>query len=83
MSIYQDKAFSDYWNERAGETGEVYIRFVLDPLLFHEIGDFTNKIVLELGCGNGYLAKRFLAEGVEHLINRHFAVQLRLCSSKS
>lgn len=67
MSIYQDKVFAEYWNERAGEDGEVYKRFVLDPLLFREIGDLKNKTVIELGCGNGYLAKRFLESGVKKL----------------
>jgi ubiquinone/menaquinone biosynthesis C-methylase UbiE len=68
MSIYQDKTFAEYWNERAGEDGEVYKRFVLDPLLFNEIGNLRGKTVLELGCGNGYLAKKFLHEDVEQLI---------------
>lgn len=68
MSVYKDKTFAEYWNERAGETGEVYKRFVLDPLLFSELGSFNGKTVLELGCGNGYLAKRFLDAGVEQLI---------------
>lgn len=67
MSIYENENFAEYWNERAGDTGEVYKRFVLDPLLFAELGDFTGKAVLELGCGNGYLASKFLEAGVEHL----------------
>lgn len=41
---------------------------MLDPLLFSELGSFTGKTVLELGCGNGYLAKKFLKEDVEQLI---------------
>lgn len=68
MSIYKDKTFAEYWNERAGEVGEVYKRFVLDPLLFNELGSLKGKTVLELGCGNGYLAKKFLIDGVEKLI---------------
>lgn len=68
MSIYRDKTFAEYWNERAGDVGEVYKRFVLDPLLFKELGGFKGKAVLELGCGNGYLAKKFLDEDVEKLI---------------
>lgn len=68
MSIYRDKTFAEYWNERAGEDGEVYKRFVLDPLLFRELGNFADKTILELGCGNGYLAKKFLEAGAEKLI---------------
>lgn len=67
MSIYRDKTFAEYWNERAGDNGEVYKQFVLDPLLFHELGGFKGKTVLELGCGNGYLSRKFLEAGVERL----------------
>jgi ubiquinone/menaquinone biosynthesis C-methylase UbiE len=60
-SLYQDKSFADYWNERAGDNGEAYKRYVLDPLMFKLIGDQTGTAILELGCGNGYLAPMFLA----------------------
>lgn len=68
MSIYRDKTFAEYWNERAGDVGEVYKRFVLDPLLFSELGSFKGKTVLELGCGNGYLARKFLDDNVKRLL---------------
>ncbi len=59
-SIYQDKTFATYWNERAGSQGEAYKRFVLDPIMFKLAGNLKNKTILELGCGNGYLSRSFL-----------------------
>lgn len=67
-SLYQDASFAAYWNERAGTDGEAYKRYVLDPLMFGLVGDFKNKSVIELGCGNGYLAPKFLQEGVSSLV---------------
>lgn len=59
-SLYQDKNFASYWNERAGKTGEIYKRLVLDRLMFDVLGSLQGKAILELGCGNGYLGKKFI-----------------------
>jgi ubiquinone/menaquinone biosynthesis C-methylase UbiE len=67
-SLYQDKTFADYWNERAGDEGEVYKRYVLDPIMFSLIGNLKDKTVLELGCGNGHLGTRFVAQNPKHVI---------------
>lgn len=67
-SLYQDEAFANYWNDRAGEAGEVYKRYVLDPLMFKLVGDFEDKTIIELGCGNGYLAPLLLEQQPEQII---------------
>lgn len=67
-SLYQDKTFAEYWNKRAGDEGEDYKKYVLDPLMFKLIGDLKNKVILELGCGNGYLAKKFLQLSPQKII---------------
>lgn len=67
-SIYQNKQFAEYWNKRAGDYGEVYKRYVLDPIMFKLVNSFANKTVLELGCGNGYLAQKFIEKKVNKLI---------------
>ena len=68
MNIYQNPKFASYWNERAGEEGEVYKRDILDPIMFGLLGDLGNKTILELGCGNGYLGKRFLKQRPHRVI---------------
>jgi ubiquinone/menaquinone biosynthesis C-methylase UbiE len=67
-SLYQDKTFATYWNERAGDEGEVYKRYVLDPLMFKAVGSFKDKVVMDLGCGNGYLAPKLLKESPKQII---------------
>ncbi|MEK6731979.1 MAG: class I SAM-dependent methyltransferase [Pseudomonadota bacterium] len=67
-SIYQNKQFAEYWNKRAGDSGEVYKCYVLDPIMFKLVNSFANKTVLELGCGNGYLAQKFIEKKVKKLI---------------
>jgi SAM-dependent methyltransferase len=67
-SLYQEEVFSQYWNERAGVDGEVYKRYILDPLMFSLMGKVKGKIIIELGCGNGYLAPKFLAQKPEQVI---------------
>jgi len=67
-SIYQDKKFAEYWNKRAGDKGEAYKRYLLDPLMFDLIGNLKNKAIIELGCGNGYLCHEFLKQDPLKLI---------------
>jgi len=66
-SAYQNKKFANYWNKRAGESGEAYKQYVLDPLMLSFI-DIQNKVILELGCGNGYLAKKLLEKNPKKVI---------------
>ncbi len=61
-SIYQDQEFSDFWNSRVGDEGEDYKRYVLDPLMLEKVGSLKKKVVMEMGCGNGYMANLFLKQ---------------------
>jgi ubiquinone/menaquinone biosynthesis C-methylase UbiE len=67
-SLYQDVTFANYWNDRAGDEGEAYKRYVLDPLMFKLVDGFKDKVVLELGCGNGYLASKLLSQSPSRII---------------
>jgi ubiquinone/menaquinone biosynthesis C-methylase UbiE len=67
-SLYQYKKFASYWNKRAGNTGEIYKRLVLDPIMFDAVGSLNEKVVFELGCGNGYLALKFIKQNPKSLI---------------
>lgn len=66
-SLYQTKEFATYWNVRAGKKGEAYKRYVLDPAMFKLVGPLKHKQIIELGCGNGYLASKFLKQKVTSL----------------
>lgn len=52
-----------YWNEIAdiydssvGDKGDRQHEKVINPIVLKLLGDVKNKIVLDAGCGNGYLA---------------------------
>lgn len=67
-SFYQNPKFAEYWNERAGKGGEIYKRLILDPLMFKIVGSLNNKVILELGCGNGYLGPVFVTQKSKRII---------------
>ena len=67
-SLYQDKTFAEYWNKRAGNEGEIYKRLILDPIMLKLVEPFEGKTILDLGCGNGYLAKQFLLRSPKKVI---------------
>jgi len=54
---------SDWYDDKQGESGDLWHRALIDPMLLKLIGDCRDKEILDLGCGNGYLARRFAREG--------------------
>jgi ubiquinone/menaquinone biosynthesis C-methylase UbiE len=54
---------ADWWDRKQGETGDLWHRALIDPCLLEVVGDCRNKDVLDLGCGNGYLARRLARAG--------------------
>ncbi len=68
QSLYQDETFANYWNDRVGTVGEAYKRYVLDALLFKLVDNFKDKVVLELGCDNGYLAPKFIDQSPKRVV---------------
>ena len=56
---------SDWYDKKQGESGDLWHRALIDPVLLRLIGDCRGKEILDLGCGNGYLARRFAREGAD------------------
>jgi ubiquinone/menaquinone biosynthesis C-methylase UbiE len=54
---------SAWYDSKHGETGDLWHRSLIDPVLIHLVGMVNGKRILDLGCGNGYLARRFAREG--------------------
>jgi ubiquinone/menaquinone biosynthesis C-methylase UbiE len=54
---------SDWYDKKQGDQGDLWHRALIDPVLLKLIGDCTGKEVLDLGCGNGYLARRLARTG--------------------
>lgn len=45
-----------------GENGDFARQFMLNPVIFKLLGDYRGKVILDAGCGQGYLS-RLLAKG--------------------
>ncbi len=67
-SIFQNKEFASFYNEMSGRYGQAYKRYVVTPTLFRFIKSLKGKAVLELGCGNGFCAQKFLRKGAKEVI---------------
>lgn len=56
--------YGAWYDEKQGDTGDLWHRTLIDPGLFARIGSITpGTRVLDLGCGNGYIARRLARAG--------------------
>ena len=52
-----------WWDEKQGDEGDLWHRALIDPPLLRLAGEVSGLHVLDLGCGNGYLSRRFARQG--------------------
>ena len=56
--------FGDWYDAKQGDTGDLWHRTLIDPALLARVGEPpAGCAMLDLGCGNGYLARRFARRG--------------------
>lgn len=56
---------ADWYDEKQGETGDLWHRALIDAVLVRLVGDPKDRNILDLGCGNGYLSRRFARQGAK------------------
>jgi ubiquinone/menaquinone biosynthesis C-methylase UbiE len=56
-------ALAAWRDHRMGERGDLWHRAILDPTLLAMVGPVRGRRVLDLGCGNGYLTRRWARQG--------------------
>lgn len=62
----EPEGFGNWYDEKQGDTGDAWHRTLIDPGLFARIGTVTaGTRVLDLGCGNGYIARRLARSGAK------------------
>jgi SAM-dependent methyltransferase len=54
---------ADWYDAKQGDVGDLWHRTLIDPVLLARIGEVAGHDVLDLGCGNGYLARRLQRAG--------------------
>jgi ubiquinone/menaquinone biosynthesis C-methylase UbiE len=59
-----ERGFGLWYDRRQGDTGDLWHRTLIDPALFRLLGKLPRgSRVLDLGCGNGYIARRLASAG--------------------
>jgi len=56
---------ADWYNEKQGDTGDLWHRALIDPVLLRVVGTSRGKEILDLGCGNGYLSRKLARSGAK------------------
>lgn len=54
--------YADLYDTGIGNAGDTLHTSLIDPLIFSYTGDVSSKSVIDLGCGNGYLADKLNAK---------------------
>jgi len=68
--------FGEWYDAKQGDTGDPWHRTLIDPALFRRLGDLAQGTrVLDIGCGNGYLARR-LARGGARIVGVDASAEL-------
>lgn len=57
------QALAGWYDAKQGEDGDLWHRTLIDPTFLRVVGEVRGLRVLDLGCGNGYLARRFARAG--------------------
>src|SRR5579884_3354294 len=65
MQIREWDELADWYDEKVGETGDLWHRTFLDPVLFAHLGDVAGLRVLDLACGNGHNTRRLARQGAQ------------------
>lgn len=54
---------AEWYDAKQGDTGDTWHRSLIDPTFLRVVGDVRDLRVLDLGCGNGYVSRKFAREG--------------------
>lgn len=54
---------AEWYDAKQGDEGDLWHRSLIDPTFLRVVGDVHGLRVLDLACGNGYLARRYARAG--------------------
>lgn len=73
--------FAGQYDKAVGEEGDRWHKSVINPLVFELMGDLRGRVVLDAGCGNGYLARK-IAKTAKKVIGVDFTENLLEAAKK-
>lgn len=73
------KQYSDSMSDK----GDFYHRTQIDPNVYKIIGDPKGKIIYDLGCGNGYIARNLVKKGAKVFASDVSSELVKLAKEKS
>lgn len=59
--------FADKYDSVMGNDGDYSHKNVIDPALFEAIGEVNDKVIYDIGCGNGYVARKLKRAGANEV----------------
>lgn len=65
MKTVSWETIAAWYDEKQGDTGDLWHRALIDPTFVRVVGDVAGKTVLDLASGNGYLSRRFARAGAK------------------
>ena len=65
MNLFSNEKFAQFWNSISGKHGQTYKEYVLDPEMLRLAKSIKGKVILDLGCGNGYMGPTFIKKGAK------------------
>lgn len=74
-------AKADQWQQQIGVDGDRNRRLNSDPVLWRMLGHVAGKIVLDAGCGTGYLAAKLAAAGAQVMAVDHSPEMIRVAKT--
>ncbi len=72
MNTNQWDTHADLYNKGMGLDGDTFHQSVIDPLIERFVGDYKGKIILDAGCGNGYLIRK-ISQDAKRVIAADFS----------
>lgn len=81
-SLAQWEQAAEWYDQNMGELGDTLNATIIRPVVFEMLGDIKESIVLDAGCGSGYLASE-LATRAKKVTGTDFAPSfVSLCQQK-
>jgi ubiquinone/menaquinone biosynthesis C-methylase UbiE len=81
-TLTQWNSAADWYDQNMGEEGDLLNKDIIRPVALEMLGTLTNKKLLDIGCGSGYLTAE-LAKDAQQVIGTDFAPDfVKLCAEK-